>query len=719
MKKFISLVIGVSAISLFGQENVILFDDFESEESNPLITMGNFSATVTYSKDAKEIISGKSSLVLDNLHINTIWTPILSISSKHFKKGKAYVCTFDYKVLALGKGKRNHVFFNRDKKQGGEGMIGYTNFGTEVGESGTITCSMYIPHNCEIPTDLYFTSYWGSRIVLDNFKIIEADWNADWMNDKNAIVGVKNTFIEKRFAEFNDPIFRITKEKFFPFVDKYGQFKHRDWEGKIHSDEDFKKRLEEEEKFNETLKPIKNRDKFGGLLDTDYKFESTGRFRTQKVDGKWFFITPEGNLFWSFGCNAIGGVGYTPLNERQHYFEELDKNFIFPGYYNKHGYYKGNEKHIVYCFTRKNMELKYGKDAYKNRTTRTLDRVQRWGINTLGAWTTNQFLEAERVPFIIQVNTFRVPIKTKSQEIKAHWADFPDFYDARFRPHLEKELSKYVNLIKSPYCIGVLIDNELSWQGKNGLLAKAVLSSPQEQPAKSAFRDILKKKYSDIEKLNSAWKSNYASWDDFLSKTDFTNSDTKDFEEDMNSFDEAISRKYFTTCREVVKSISPDCLYISCRFAWRDSIPVEVASEICDVVAMNIYNPNPIVGAKIPPNFKDKPIIIGEFSFARIDKGNFGVYGACAVRSQEERIVKFQSYLNKIIAHPNFIGTHWFHWSDQIITGRPDGEHFAFGLVDICDTPEYPMVRAFNSVSRKMYNYRLKNKEFKKLEKLN
>ena len=39
---------------------------------------------------------------------------------------------------------------------------------------------------------------------------------------------------------------RIPPEKFFPFVDRFGQFKWRDWPGKIHSDEDLQKAYEEQ-----------------------------------------------------------------------------------------------------------------------------------------------------------------------------------------------------------------------------------------------------------------------------------------------------------------------------------------------------------------------------------------------------------------------------------------------------------------------------------------
>ena len=36
---------------------------------------------------------------------------------------------------------------------------------------------------------------------------------------------------------------KMTPEEFFPFIDKYGQFKYAEWPGKVHSDADLQKAL--------------------------------------------------------------------------------------------------------------------------------------------------------------------------------------------------------------------------------------------------------------------------------------------------------------------------------------------------------------------------------------------------------------------------------------------------------------------------------------------
>lgn len=69
-----------------------------------------------------------------------------------------------------------------------------------------------------------------------------------------------------------DPALSIPREKFCPFIDKYGQYMHRNWKNKILTDADLKTRLAEEQNFEKKLGAIPDRDKYFGLLDPDRKY---------------------------------------------------------------------------------------------------------------------------------------------------------------------------------------------------------------------------------------------------------------------------------------------------------------------------------------------------------------------------------------------------------------------------------------------------------------
>jgi len=67
----------------------------------------------------------------------------------------------------------------------------------------------------------------------------------------------------------------------------------------------------------------------------------------------------------------------------------------------------------------------------------------------------------------------------------------------------------------------------------------------------------------------------------------------------------------------------------------------------------------------------------------------------------------FKSALNNSL----FIGTHWFQYRAQAITGRGDGENYQIGLVGITDTP-YPetieTIEAVRKIGYQLYETRLK-----------
>ena len=62
-----------------------------------------------------------------------------------------------------------------------------------------------------------------------------------------------------------------------------------------------------------------------------------------------------------------------------------------------------------------------------------------------------------------------------------------------------------------PWCMGVYIENELSWgntksdAGHFGLVIHTLSRNANESPAKSAFVEILKNKYSTAAQLSQAW----------------------------------------------------------------------------------------------------------------------------------------------------------------------------------------------------------------------
>ena len=126
----------------------------------------------------------------------------------------------------------------------------------------------------------------------------------------------------------------------------------------------------------------------------------------------------------------------------------------------------------------------------------------------------------------------------------------------------------------------------------------------------------------------------------------------------------------------------------------------EESARFCDVVSVNIYNRRPV--KDLPATALDKPLINGEFHFGALDRGLFHT-GLVGTRDQAERAQCYRDFLNACLDHPRFVGTHWFQWQDQALTGRSDGENYQIGFVTVTDTPYPELVEAARDIGATMY----------------
>jgi len=110
---------------------------------------------------------------------------------------------------------------------------------------------------------------------------------------------------------------KLSEKEFFPIIDRYGQFKFKEWPGKIHSDADLKTARERENADLAAHPGPKGWSTFGGWADGP-KREATGHFRVEKIDGKWWMVDPEGCLYWSHGpVRVTPSTAITPLDNRE------------------------------------------------------------------------------------------------------------------------------------------------------------------------------------------------------------------------------------------------------------------------------------------------------------------------------------------------------------------------------------------------------------------
>jgi hypothetical protein len=85
--------------------------------------------------------------------------------------------------------------------------------------------------------------------------------------------------------------------------DEFGQWALVDWPRKIKSREQLQKELDEEQSHFGTAADF-GYSELGGYIETHAK--ATGFFHVEQVDGKWWFVEPQGHLYLSIGVNGAG-----------------------------------------------------------------------------------------------------------------------------------------------------------------------------------------------------------------------------------------------------------------------------------------------------------------------------------------------------------------------------------------------------------------------------
>ncbi len=486
---------------------------------------------------------------------------------------------------------------------------------------------------------------------------------------------------------------------FFPFIDTFGQYRHKDWSGKVKSEADLRTRRETEARELGVRTGPTNWNKYGGWA-AGPKLQATGFFRTEKVDGKWWLIDPEGRQFFSHGIDCVRMMDTTPIEGRQSWFAD------FPGAlaefaslksrgYALHGHYAGRNPEC-FSFAAANLLRKYGTNWTVEYPAVIHQRLRSWGLNTIANWSDERTFLKRQTAYTDNIGSHGARMVEGSE---GYWGKFPDVFDPGFQDSLRRAMqSKQGKSAGDPWCIGYFSDNEMSW-GDETSLALGALKSPPDQAAKIAFIADLKAKYGEIGKLNAAWGSQHATWEALASNREAP--DAGKAKADLTAFYRRTAESYFRGVRDAIKKVAPNQLYLGCRFAWGNPLAAAAAAQYCDVVSYNLYQRS--VASFEFNGGRDVPLIIGEFHFGALDRGMFHT-GLVPVESQEARAKAYKDYVLGALKHPQFVGCHWFQYQDEPTTGRVyDEENYQIGFVDIADTPYSEIIEASRLVGQRLY----------------
>ncbi len=661
---------------------------------------GGFEIQSVLTSDAK-VIFGKS-LVGRSLRIHTgrekPW-PGITLKAP---QGRWDLSRFQYVELEVKNlGARAIKIFCRVDNPGADGVNHCVTGSVQVQPEKTVTLSVKLhPTGLALTEPLKLIGMRGYPRYFDKLKpenitqllvfVHKPEEEYDFEIDNIRAVGLLQVYDAKTFL---------------PFIDEFGQFRHKDWPGKIHSIAELKGRIATEENDLTARPGSQNRNRYGGW-SAGPKRKATGFFRVEKYQNKWWLVDPEGCLFWSHGIDCVHSSANTPISDRENYFEFLPAEgtklaqFYGRGSWAPHGYYKDHSSYKTYDFYHANLLRKYGADWKQKFADLAHRRLRSWGLNTIANWSDSGIFLMRKTPYVATIHTSSKLIEGS----EGYWGKFYDVFDPSFRDSLRKRLAgEKGSSANDPWCIGYFVHNEIAW-GDEVSLALATLKSSADQAVKKIFVQDLRSKYQTIDKLNAAWGTKHESWAALLNSQEAP--DKQKAWDDLTRFYTKIAETYFRIIREEVKRVAPNQLYLGCRFAWVNDRAVKAATKFCDVVSFNRYEYS-VENLRLPDHI-DLPTIIGEFHFGALDRGMFHT-GLKKTANQQDRADTYKRYVQGALRNPYIVGTHWFQYKDQATTGRGDGENYQIGFLDICDTPYPEIIRASREVGSSMYEYRLKH----------
>jgi hypothetical protein len=471
-----------------------------------------------------------------------------------------------------------------------------------------------------------------------------------------------------------------------PLVDEFGQWIPDEWPGKAKTIEELKAAWDTEDK--ELTTGNFNFSKFGGFLVA--KVKPSGFFRVEKIDNKWWFVDPEGYLFYSIGSTGIGPRSeVSRIQGREYVFKAMppatetampvqaartsdrpvrtsdqaarnaNQNTAVTGQPARAG--NQGQRGPGASFLTWNLYRRFGPDWFNKWMDFTARRMDDWGLNTIANWSDNTLGSSRRKPYVANISGWGTNARTMGM---------PDVYASNYDSLVQASAARQCAPRKDdPFLIGYFIGNEPIWPDREADLIEIILSG-ESTPMQTALKKFL------------------------------AGGDTP---ERRKEFVYKTYEKFVSIVDKAIKKYDPNHLNLGLRFGGSAPADLITASKNSfDVFSINIYGyeANPKTIQRIY-DISELPIVIGEFHFGTPGRGL--APGLAQTSSQEERGVAYRYYVENVASHPAMIGTHWFQWMDQPSTGRNDGENYNIGYIDVTDRPYKEFIDAAKETHKRIF----------------
>ncbi|WP_263368731.1 hypothetical protein [Edaphobacter bradus] len=386
------------------------------------------------------------------------------------------------------------------------------------------------------------------------------------------------------------------------------------------------------------------------------------RFTVTQQDGIDWLVRPNGERFFSFGSNCVGqGIlqaSYNPKN---------------PGYAAWQHYPDSN-----------------------SWAKTTLDRLQSWGLTTIGGWSDLQVLRQ-----CSNMNMGMVAVLHLGSTSGAPWFDM---WDPKVIAKIDDTArAQIVPLRDDPRVIGYFSDNELGWW--NASLFQITLAQPATSEQRRRLVQLLHEIYhNNWEELSADFVPEKAgNWPELEQHGQLYLRPGGHGIATMRRALGMLAARYYSLVHDIIRKYDPQALVLGDRYqSFYFPEVASAAAPYVDIISSNLsaaWNDGtfPRFFLTTLHSLTGKPILVSEFYMAARqnrsgNQNDSTVYPL--VETQQERADGFRNTMTALARTPYVVGADWFQYYDEPTHGRDDGENFNFGFVDIHDRPYDPLVKA-------------------------
>lgn len=393
-------------------------------------------------------------------------------------------------------------------------------------------------------------------------------------------------------------------------------------------------------------------DSYGGL---DSRRESaTGFFRTERIDGRWWLVDPDGSPFISRGMNSI-----TPVRTDGGR-EALERRF-------------GSEK-------------RWAADATA--------QLREAGFNTAGAWSAHDLLDEAPHPlaatrlwsFMAAYGKKRGGTFMQAGHV-GYPGDCPFIFDPEFPGFCAEHARQLAAHRDDPLLLGHFSDNEMPW---SRAMLDNYLRLPATDPGHAAARDWLAKRRGGAAPVESS---------------EITDAD-------RSAFLEFAVDQYLSIVAAAVRAVDPNHLFLGVRLHEPVFDLPEVfrgAGRHCDVICVNYYR----VWTPDEPQMaiwvreSGRPFMVTEHYAKGADSGLGNTGGAgWLVHGQRERGLFYQNFAIGLLRTRNCVGWHWHRYADNDPDDTrvdPSNRDSNKGIVSSRYEPWAPVIEEMTAFNQRVY----------------